>query len=51
MIARLGTLGKRQRAVTAQLTIRLMHDPIMQGESSSMMTRLLTDVPGDHSKL
>jgi hypothetical protein len=49
--ARIGTLGKRRQAVTAQLTIRLMHDPNMQGRSSSVMTRLLTDVPDDHSKL
>ncbi len=46
-----GTLGKSQRAVTTQLTIRLMHAPNMQGMSSSVLTRLLTEVPGDHLKL
>ena len=35
----------------AQLTIHLMHDLNMHGRSSSAMTRLLMDVPDDHSKL
>ena len=49
--AKIGSLGKRQRAMTAELTIRLMHDPNMQGRSSYVMMRLLTGFPDDHSKL
>jgi hypothetical protein len=49
--ARIGMLGKRRWVVTAQLTIHLIYAPNMHGRSLSILTRLLMDVPDDHSKL